>query len=148
MSAKLGTMKARMRRREDTGKRHRILIVDDDPLTRAALARSLDDEFTLVQADGGTAALTLLAGDDAFDLIICDVNMGAVGGLDLFQVLRGRAPALADKLILISGSLDPDDLDPIAKWSIPFLPRPIDRRALRAAVAGAIERAAQGDKRP
>jgi CheY-like chemotaxis protein len=121
--------------------RARVLLVDDDPRIRRTLARALGDRYDVVAATGGQAALTALAGDARFDLILCDAGMAGTSGLDVYRALCDRAPALARRFVLISAALRGSELDDVERLRIPFLPTPIEPAALCAAVSGAIERA-------
>lgn len=71
------------------GKGIRILIVDDDAFTRKIVRRVLTDlRFTdLSEAESGEAALALLQ-REAFDLIITDVQMPGINGLELVRRIR------------------------------------------------------------
>src|SRR4051812_19238091 len=61
----------------------RVLIVDDDEQTCELLSRVLVRSGYRVQtADGAEAALEML-GRQAFDLVVCDMQMGGMSGLDL-----------------------------------------------------------------
>jgi two-component system, response regulator FlrC len=110
--------------------RSRVLVVDDEPIVRQALALVLGDTFDVVVADDGETALATLEADAAFDLILSDVHMRQVGGLEMFQRLRAQAPELSRRLVLMSGALDAVDLDSIARWSIPFLSKPFQGEML------------------
>src|SRR6266700_3004569 len=71
-----------------------LLIVDDEPLVRALLARSLGRAgFTITEAGDGRRALELIA-RHPFDLVLLDVTMPNLGGLEtLTEVRRSRSPA-------------------------------------------------------
>jgi two-component system response regulator YesN len=63
----------------------KILIVDDEPLVRNSMARMVDnlnDKYTIEQAEDGEDAIILLK-KQSFDLVITDIRMPAVDGLQL-----------------------------------------------------------------
>ena len=80
----------------------RILIVDDEDAIRAAMVRMLREHET-VEASSGAAARQLLEKDQGFDLILCDMMMPAVSGMDLHQWLLANHPVLAERLIFVTG---------------------------------------------
>lgn len=85
----------------------KILIVDDDPFAgemAAAILESAGHDCRLVE--GGVEALETLA-NEAFELVISDMNMPLLSGLELFAELRERA--IATPFILLSGD-DPEPL--------------------------------------
>ncbi len=87
----------------------KVLIVDDEPLALAALLdilRALD--VSCIGASGGVEALHKFDEED-FDLVITDVRMPGMSGLDLLMHLKDKAPDLP--VVLISGyKIDPSDL--------------------------------------
>lgn len=73
-----------------------ILIVDDHPLIHRGLAQMLGDETDIRvtgNADGAGAALALLR-SAPFDIVILDINLPDLNGLDLLRVIRKTYPAL------------------------------------------------------
>jgi CheY-like chemotaxis protein len=86
----------------------RILIVDDDPLAGELAAAVLEEAgHQCLLAENGVAALELLAADPDLDLVVSDMNMPLIGGLDLLRELRelGRATPF----VLLTGE-DPGPL--------------------------------------
>jgi CheY-like chemotaxis protein len=79
-----------------------ILIVDDDPLAGELVAALLEDQgHDCRLAENGIEALERLAADDGIELVISDLNMPLVSGLDLLAELRERGQALP--FILLTG---------------------------------------------
>lgn len=84
----------------------RILVVDDDSLAgemTAAILEGLDHEAVL--AENGVEAAELLGTDTHFDLILSDLNMPMISGIELFRELRGQGIMIP--FILLTGD-DPD----------------------------------------
>jgi two-component system cell cycle response regulator CpdR len=79
-----------------------LLIVDDDDDLRSMVAEFLGDAGYLVhQAEGGPQALTLLADDPSLRIMITDIRMPGMSGLELADEAIRRRPEL--RVILISG---------------------------------------------
>ncbi len=79
-----------------------ILIVDDEPEVRTVVAEFLEDfGYRVLQADGGTQALGRLREDPAVQLLITDIRMPEMSGIELADLATSRNPRL--KVILISG---------------------------------------------
>lgn len=67
----------------------RILVVDDDPFVREILELVLQDADYLVEtAEGGAEAFNKCLADPGIDLIVSDMNMPGMSGLDLTMELR------------------------------------------------------------
>ncbi|WP_419899088.1 response regulator [Roseomonas sp. USHLN139] len=86
----------------------RVLLVDDEPLVRRLLAEWLRERgLVVVEAEGGRDALALLAREAAFDLMITDLAMPGMDGLQLVAAVRARQPRLP--ALLLTGH--PGDAD-------------------------------------
>jgi CheY-like chemotaxis protein/anti-sigma regulatory factor (Ser/Thr protein kinase) len=83
--------------------RRRILAVDDEALLLKAYRRMLADTHELVTALGGHEALRTLERDAAFDVVLCDLQMPEMSGMELHAAVRARHPALADKFLFVTG---------------------------------------------
>lgn len=85
--------------------RHRLLVVEDEPVLRAMLADELRETgFVVLEAGSADEALALLDGDGAPDLVFTDVQMpGSMDGIALMRELASRRPALP--VIVTSGNL-------------------------------------------
>jgi two-component system NarL family response regulator len=82
--------------------RRRVLIVDDDPLFRASLRAVLERDLDVAgEARDGIEALSLAAETGA-DLIVMDVSMPRLGGVDATRALLERDPALA--VVVLTGT--------------------------------------------
>lgn len=82
--------------------RGRILIVDDEDGIRLAMSHMLCDHDT-VEASTGVEARQILERDQAFDVIVCDVMMPGVSGMDLHAWLAKLNPRLAGQVIFVTG---------------------------------------------
>jgi DNA-binding NtrC family response regulator len=67
----------------------KILIVDDDPFVRDILAFILDAaDYAVVTAENGFEAFELCSSDPGIGLLVSDINMPVMSGLDLTKELR------------------------------------------------------------
>jgi len=79
----------------------RLLLVEDDGQVREALADLLRTKgHTVLEADGGAAALSLLA-EEGIDLVITDLGMPGMSGWDVAKAVKGRSPDLP--VLLLTG---------------------------------------------
>jgi two-component system, cell cycle sensor histidine kinase and response regulator CckA len=80
-----------------------ILVVDDEPGLRRFAGRVLEDEgYRVVEAVDGADALALVQAEDAaFDVVVSDILMPRLNGVDLLQRLSVSHPQLP--VILMSG---------------------------------------------
>ncbi|MCM2333414.1 MAG: ATP-binding protein, partial [Anaeromyxobacteraceae bacterium] len=116
--------------RAPPGGGERVLVVEDEPQVRALAARALAERgYQVLTAGDGDAALALLAREAPVDLVLTDVVMPHMGGVDLAARLRERTPPPA--VLFMSGYVDRGSLGRNAlPEDAPFLHKPFTPAAL------------------
>ena len=124
-----------------------ILIVDDDRNTRESLGRALRrDGYEVHVAEHGKAALAL-AQDHHVDLVLTDLKMPGLDGLDLLESLRVVRPDVSSILISAFASVD-TAVKAVRRGVRDVLEKPIRLRDVRRAIKRAFEdRPPTGDRR-
>jgi signal transduction histidine kinase/ActR/RegA family two-component response regulator len=84
-------------------RRARVLVVDDEPMVGVALKRNLGRDHEVLLATSGAQALEHIAGGEPFDLILCDLMMPGMTGMELSDTLDQRHPAAARALMFMTG---------------------------------------------
>jgi PAS domain S-box-containing protein len=80
----------------------RVLFVDDDTMVRDVMAQELEQAgYAVTVRDEGTAALQTLGENREFDVLICDLSMPGMSGIEVIKAAQSRRPGLA--AILLSG---------------------------------------------
>ena len=83
----------------------RVLVVDDDPAIRRVLLRVLAAGYDLREATSGEEAEAMFAAEGA-DLILSDLQMPGIGGLELLQRCKARDDTVAFILLTGAGSME------------------------------------------
>jgi CheY-like chemotaxis protein len=79
-----------------------ILLVDDDRDVREYMTAALENAgFTVIEAVDGVAALERLRGADQIELLLTDIRMPGIGGIELAQRATVLRPGL--KVLFVSG---------------------------------------------
>ncbi|MGZ3500802.1 MAG: ATP-binding protein [Gemmatimonadaceae bacterium] len=86
-----------------TVRRGRILVVDDEELVLRSVRRILSQEHDVLAMISAADALALCTGGEKFDLILCDLMMPDMTGMDFHRELSLIAPEQADRMIFITG---------------------------------------------
>ncbi|HVZ36540.1 MAG TPA: ATP-binding protein, partial [Polyangiaceae bacterium] len=119
-------------------RRMRLLIVDDELLVARAAQRIFDGHFRVEIALDGAAALEKLRTQD-YDVVLCDVMMPGMTGIDVYREVRARDEALAARFVFATGGLFNQELrDSVELLSNMIVEKPFDAKKLRTM----IERAA------
>lgn len=106
---------------------HTVLVVDDDPSVRKTLARLLERQgFEVLTTGGGAAALELVR-SEAPDLVLLDVVMPGMGGLEVCRRLKGDPETRLIPVVLVTGLEGRSDrLAGIEAGADDFLSKPVD----------------------
>ncbi len=118
-----------------------VLIVEDELAVRTLAGRTLAGlGYTVLEAENGQEALRLARQyPGPIDLVITDVVMPELGGLELIEALMAERPEAA--ALVMSGYLEPDTAsDAIRDAGLPFLPKPFALDNLSEAVRAALAR--------
>jgi PAS domain S-box-containing protein len=81
----------------------RLLIIDDEQMILGALRRSLGGEYNVTCASDGRRALERLRAGDRYDLILCDLMMPEMTGMDVFAEMEKLAPDQAERMVFVTG---------------------------------------------
>ena len=119
--------------------RARIFVVDDDTVSRELLSRILTSDGHQVTAlADGREALERLAEGEPPDLVVSDIRMGELDGLQLTDALRQRAPDTPVLLVTAFGNID-GAVDAIRRGAFDYLSKPYDVDGIKMVVARALE---------
>lgn len=116
----------------------RILIVEDSATMRSLLASCLEDlesPVKIVEAESGFEALRLLP-RDPFDLVITDINMPDINGLELVSFIRNTEKYKRIPVVIVSTEGSERDRDKgLAMGADAYVVKPFDAEMFRQVVA-------------
>ena len=118
--------------------RGRILVVDDEPRLGEAIRDMIGAEHeTSVVTTGAEALTTLMREPDEthFDLILCDLHMPEISGMDLYEKLSQLRPGTAERMVFMTGGAFTErSRDFVSRVKNQCIDKPIDLRQLRQLV--------------
>jgi PAS domain S-box-containing protein len=116
--------------------RARILVVDDEPLVGAVLQRLLGSKHEVVVATRAAEAVVLLGAGARFDLLLCDLLMPEMSGMELHDKLVAEFPDQARRTVFMTGGAFTERARAFAaKRQHRVLTKPVDLRELEAVLA-------------
>jgi diguanylate cyclase (GGDEF)-like protein len=114
----------------------RILIIDDQEQIRSLLIDLLSGTYECSDASSAEEALTALA-HDTFDLVISDIDMGGMSGLELVPRVHSLAPDTV--VVMISGNHEIEfAIQALRVGAFDYISKPIDLRHVEASVERAL----------
>ncbi len=120
--------------------RKRVLIVDDEPGVREALRMLLKDTWDPIAVGSAPEALHALD-TGPFDVVLLDVVMPGMDGLELLDALRGRHPTLAVVMLTATKTVK-TAVEAMKRGAFEYITKPFDVDELRLVLDKATENAA------
>jgi signal transduction histidine kinase len=84
-------------------RRGRVLVIDDEPMIRSAVIRAIGREHEVVAVQNPDEAVTRLKDGEQYDVILCDLLMPEISGMDLYETIVAMDRQQARKVIFLSG---------------------------------------------
>jgi PAS domain S-box-containing protein len=121
----------------EPGPRARVLVVDDEPLVGAVVQRLLSPAHEVMAVTSAREAMALLEAGARFDLLLCDLVMPEVSGMELLAQLQAAHPEQARQVVFMTaGAFTPGVQGFVERHrQHRFLAKPIDLAELEAAIA-------------
>jgi CheY-like chemotaxis protein len=89
----------------------RVLVVEDEPALAVAVSEALGDAgFAVDRAADGEEGLTRLT-EARYDLIVCDLKMPRIDGMQFYRAMAAATPALARRVIFVTGDVAGTDAE-------------------------------------
>ncbi len=121
-----------------TGQPQHLLLVDDEPLLRRAVAELLSDRgFEVQEAESGESAVALLA-DFAFDALVTDLRLPGLSGAAVIDAAIERYPNIVIVVVTGYGTVR-DAVEAIKRGASDFVAKPFQIDELLHALNGALE---------
>jgi two-component system response regulator MprA len=121
----------------------RVLVVDDDPAVRSAIARTLRVDYEVDEAADGAEALAHHASSTA-DAIVLDLLMPNVDGLEVCRTLRRRHDPVPILVVTARDAVD-DRVEGLDAGADDYLVKPFAVEELRARLRALLRRTGAGD---
>lgn len=115
-----------------------VLIIDDERAIRDALKEILEyEKYEVEEAGDGLSAIALVK-ERKFDVILCDIRMPGMDGLEVLQALQELSDA---PVVMISGhGTIQTAVEAIKKGAFDYIPKPLDLNRLLVTLRNAMER--------
>jgi two-component system, cell cycle sensor histidine kinase and response regulator CckA len=116
--------------------RSRILMIDDEPAVGRSIRLLLAPDHEVINVTRALDGLARLDGGEHFDLILCDVMMPEMSGIELYEQLERRYPAYLQRIVFMTGgAFTSQARDALEQLGAPRLEKPFSEAALRRAIA-------------
>jgi signal transduction histidine kinase len=118
---------------QDPHRRLLIAVVDDEPALVQALRRMLENDHEVVTFTEAVEAKEWLLYGPRPDLVLCDIMMPVLSGIDLYHEVTGAHPWLTNRFVLLTGAAHGPDVDALLKRpEVRLVEKPLERQTLLA----------------
>lgn len=116
-----------------------VLLVDDEPKLLAALRRRLSTWFTVRTAESGAEALAMIDADPSIAVMIADMQMPGMNGIELLKRVRDKAPHI--RRMMLTGNSDQETAIAAVNEGqvMRFMRKPCEAETLKEAIDRAFE---------
>jgi putative two-component system response regulator len=122
----------------------KILIVDDEPANIFLLELILEDKYELIKADNGKDTVRI-AGEELPDLILLDIMMPVMDGLEVCKILSDNNKTRDIPIILVSAKIQDEDVEKgLDLGAVDYIKKPVSETELKARVRTATQDKTQG----
>jgi two-component system response regulator HydG len=115
----------------------RILVVDDEPDACDLLKWALEPNYRVTTVTSATAAIEKVANED-FDVVLTDLGMGDMSGLELCERILGTKPDVPVIMVTGAGQLE-SAIAAMRAGAYDFITKPVDPQLLTHSVARAVQ---------
>jgi CheY-like chemotaxis protein len=123
-------------------------VVDDDALVLDSLRRVLSDEFEVTTTIRPEEAIEWISAGESYDVILCDVMMPVLNGVDFRDRVEGVSPEQAARIVFVTGGLlFPQVRSALDRVANTVLEKPIDLEGLRELIRRRVRAAWQAPGR-
>jgi CheY-like chemotaxis protein len=121
-------------------RRGRVLLIDDEAFIVAALRRLLGTEHDITAVMCVADAIVLVENGHRFDVILCDLRMPGMSGIDFYEKLRTLAADMIERIVFCTGAtFSADTRQFFERVPNQILEKPFDPVAVRKIVRQFVE---------
>jgi len=113
----------------------KILVVDDEPVIRQLISKVLGEQGHTVETVDNAAAALKMVKSKRYRLILLDIKMPGMSGVELYKQFQKIAPSLTKRVVFITGDvMGKRTISFLNKTKVPYMMKPFDAKELRAEI--------------
>jgi CheY-like chemotaxis protein len=122
-------------RSKEENKPARILVVDDEDAIRMLISRTLSSSRHTIDTTGDPEEVLQKLSSAEYDIVIMDIRMPGMNGMELYKSLKEKSPQLTAKFLFITGDTsDPNTTAFFNRNGLSYVAKPFERQELKEKV--------------
>lgn len=119
-------------RAKEENKTARFLVVDDEEAIRMLISRTLSSSGHTIDTTGDPEEVLQKLSSTDYDIVIMDIRMPGMNGMELYKALTEKSPHLACKFLFITGDTsDPNTIAFFKRNGLSYIAKPFERQELK-----------------
>jgi CheY-like chemotaxis protein len=125
----------------NAGSGSRLLVVDDEPMILDLIVDLFQDQEVQVDTAANGSEACRKVKQQAYDVVLTDVRMPQMNGMDLYSEILGMRPEMQGRVIFMTGDLIDEEISGfLARVDAVSIPKPLEVPVVLSAVAETLER--------
>ena len=118
----------------------RVLVIDDEQLLGQTIQLGLEDTMDVELETSGARGLARLLSDDGFALVLCDLSLPDLSGIQIYARVAGERPELKKRFVVMTGgAVSTESRDFLESYEGPLLNKPFTLTEVENLVSGLLE---------
>lgn len=119
----------------------RVLVIDDEQLLGQTIQLGLEDSMDVQLETSGSKGLERLLSDDGFELVLCDLSLPDLSGIEIYASVAAQRPDLTRRFVVMTGgAVSNESRDFLDRYEGPLLNKPFTLSQVESLVTGILER--------
>jgi CheY-like chemotaxis protein len=117
-----------------------VLVVDDEVAFARSLRLLLGEQHDVVVESDGRSALATLTTGERFDIVLCDLMMAGMSGMDLHDALASEHPNVVPRIVFLTGGATNDRARAfLARSDVRHLEKPVELPVLEGTIRAVVQ---------
>lgn len=118
----------------------RVLVIDDEQLLGQTIQLGLEDSLNIELETSGSRGLERMLEDDSFQLVLCDLSLPDLSGIDIYQRISKEKPELTKRFVVMTGgAVSSESREFLDAYEGPLLNKPFTLSQVESLVTGILE---------
>ena len=118
----------------------RVLVIDDEQLLGQTIQLGLEDTMQVELETSGEKGLKRLLDDEGFQLVLCDLSLPDLSGIEIYAKVASERPELTNRFVVMTGgAVSNESRDFLENYDGPLLNKPFTLSQVESLIQGIMD---------